>query len=257
MNAAFEATGLDWVFTAFDVADGGAAGAVAAMRTLGFGGMLVTMPHKASCALAVDELTPVAQRFGAVNCISWEADRLVGDSTDGDGLIRGAASDHGIVVSGARVGVLGAGGAARSIIEAMSRHGAADVLVVNRTEAKARIAAELAGPVGRVANAEELSTCDIVINATSIGMADVGTELAEMPCDPALIRAGQVIIDIVYHPLETPWLRSARSTGAVGIDGLSMLIGQACVAFERWTGVDAPQAEMRAGAERQLAMPGD
>jgi len=254
MNAAFEATGLDWLFTAFDVEIGRHAGALDAMRALRMAGMLVTMPHKAGCAASVDRLTQTAERFGAVNCVFWDGDDLVGDSTDGDGLIRGLRVDHEVTVEGRRVGVIGAGGAARSIIDALARHGAAEIVVVNRSEGSARSAAELAGDVGRVGVASDLSASDVVINATPIGMGtDRGEGGTEMPCDPAFLRANQVVVDIVYHPLETAWLAAARGSGALGVDGLSMLIGQACVAFERWTGCDAPAVVMRAGAERQLA----
>ena len=87
LNTAFAAAGLDWVFAAFEVAEGRAGDAVSAMRTLGLGGLSVTMPHKAAVWAAVDERTAVAEALGAVNCVFWREGRLVGDNTDGPGLV--------------------------------------------------------------------------------------------------------------------------------------------------------------------------
>jgi len=154
-------------------------------------------------------------------------------------------------VSGARVGVLGAGGAARSVIRALAVNGAAEVCVVNRSAARAASAAELAGPVGRVATAPELSSMDLIINATSAGMAGVAAD--QLAMDPDLIVAGQILVDLVYHPIETPLLRAGRQRGARCIGGVGMLVGQACLAFERWSGTVAPAAEMAAAADVALA----
>lgn len=243
MNAGFAEAGLDWVFTAFRVPAGGAAGAIAAMRALDLGGLSVTMPHKAEVAEVVDRVTPAAEALRAVNCVGWEGSDLVGRSTDGDGLVLALRHEPGIDVAGLRVAVLGAGGAARSIVLALADAGAAEVLVVNRTPERAAAAVELAPQRARTADAGELHGCDLVVNATSVGMGD-----GQMPLDAALLRAGQVVVDIVYHPLTTPLLEAAAAVGARPVDGIGMLVGQAALAFSAWTGTDAPLAAMRRGA---------
>lgn len=251
MNAGFAVAGLDWVFVAFPVAAGAAPAALDAMRVLDLGGLSVTMPHKDAVARAVDRCTPAAARLGAVNCVAWEGDELVGRSTDGDGLVAALRHDPGLEVAGRSVAVLGAGGAARSIVVALAEAGAAEVRVVNRTPERAEAVVALAPEVCRVAEAGEVTDCDLVVNATSVGMGADGRS----PLDASLLRPSQVVVDIVYHPLETPLLAEARAAGARGVDGLGMLVGQAGLAFEAWTGVEAPVAAMRAGALAALTAP--
>lgn len=249
LNAAFDAAGLDWAFVAFEVPDGAAGDALAAMRTLGLGGLSVTMPHKAAVAGAVDRLAGDAAALGAVNCVAVDGDRLVGHNTDGPGLLRSLARDADVDVAGARCLVLGAGGAARAAVAALAAAGAAEVVVVNRTRSRAEAAAGLAGPVGRVGVPDDVAGVDVVVNATSVGMA----HNPGLPVDAALLRPGQVVLDAVYQPLRTELLAAAEAAGAVAVDGLGMLVGQAGVAFELWTGVPAPLDAMGRAARAGLA----
>jgi len=249
LGAAFEAAGLDWACVAFEVAAGHGIGALEAMRTLGLAGLSVTMPHKVDAARGVDVLTPSAARLGAVNCVSWEGARLVGNNTDGSGLVRALEADPGIELSGMSVGVVGAGGAARSIISAVGESGAERVVVVNRSRPAAEAAVELAPAVARLGGLADLAGCDVVINATPVGM---GSDAA-MAIPREVLRAGQIVVDIVYHPLDTPLLGAAREVGATAVNGLGMLIGQAELAFETWTGLGAPTDSMRAAATVALA----
>lgn len=249
LNAAFDATGLDWVFTAFAVPEGGAADAVAAVRSLGLGGLSVTMPHKAAAAGAVDRLAGDAAVLGVVNCVVPDGTDLVGHSTDGPGLVASLREDAGTDPAGARCVVLGAGGAARAVVAALAAAGAAEVVVVNRTASRGGAAAALAGAVGRVGRAEDVATADVVVNATSVGMS----HSPGLPVDPDLLRAGQVVVDAVYQPLRTELLAAAESAGAVAVDGLGMLVHQAAVAFALWTGEAAPVEAMRAAASVGLS----
>lgn len=251
MNAAIGAVGLDWVFLAFDVANGDGTAAIDAMRTLGLIGLSVTMPHKQAVIPALDRLTPDAQVLGAVNCVYRDGTSLVGDNTDGAGLIRSLDEHEGLSVSGRRCAVLGAGGAARSVIRALAAHGSAVVCVVNRSADRAESAALLAGDVGRVGTAADLPAMDLIINATSLGMAGVAP--GELAVDPDLIGSHHVVVDLVYHPIETPLLIAATQRGARCISGVGMLVGQACLAFERWSGAAAPMADMVAAAEAAIA----
>ncbi len=247
-NAAFAAGGLDWAMVAFDVPAGSGAAAVQAARVLGLGGLMVTMPHKAEVGAALDRLTPAAHALGAVNSIAWEGSDLVGDNTDGPGLVASLREDHQVDPAGLRVAVLGAGGAARSVVWAVAAAGAVDVAVVNRTEARAEVAAALAGRVGRVGSSADVAGADLVINATSVGMgAEPGTG-GPLPVSPGSLGPGQVVVDLVYQPLNTPLLEAARQAGAQAIDGLGMLVHQAALSLERWTGRRPDLAAMQAAA---------
>jgi shikimate dehydrogenase len=252
LNAAFAAAGVDWTFVALEVPPGQGAAAVEAVRTLGLGGLSVTMPHKAAAHAAVDEATSVAEELGAVNCVFRRGDRLVGDNTDGAGFMDALAQDPGLDVAGLRCVVVGAGGAGRAVVRALGAAGAAEVAVVNRSPEPAARAAPLAGPAGRVGAAADVGSADLVINATPLGMdvTDGGTD--SLPVDADLLHEGQVVVDLVYHPLVTPLLATARARGAVAVGGLGMLVHQAGLAFRNWTGEAPPLDSMTTAARHAL-----
>jgi shikimate dehydrogenase len=246
-NAAFEAGGLDWRMVAFEVAPGDGAAAVTAMRTFGIGGLAVTTPHKTDVAAAVDDVDPAASALRSVNTVVLRDDgSTLGASTDGAGFVDSLRAD-GVDVERARVVVLGAGGAARSIVDALARAGAVEIVVVNRDPQRAAEAASLA-PVARVGTPDDIAPADVLVNATSVGM---GRD--ESPIDASHLRADLVVADIVYHPLDTALLRAARGVGAQVIDGLGMLVHQAVRQQELWTGVRPDPAVLRAAAEAELA----
>jgi len=251
-NAAFARLGLDWVSVGFPVEPGGAAAALAGARVLGVSGLSVTMPHKEDVAAAVDQTTPEAARLGAVNCV-WEVDGMWrGDNTDGAGFVASLARGDRFRPEGRRCLVVGAGGAARAVIAALGDAGAAEVVVVNRTVARAEPAARLAGAAGRVGSAEEATACDLVVNATPAGMGDVAGGPTGWPVEPGLLGPGQVVVDLVYHPPVTPWLAAVAARGATTVNGLGMLVHQAALQIERWTGLPAPVEAMWAA----VAAPG-
>ena len=248
-NAAFDALGLDWVSVAFPARAGSAVDALTGMRALGIAGLSVTMPHKRDAFRCVDETTDVARRLEAVNCVSLRDGVLVGDSTDGEGFLAALRRAVGFDPLGRRCLVIGAGGAARAVTLALAGAGAAEVVVVNRTRAHGEAAAALAGAVGRVGSDADAATADLVVQATPVGMAGGGMDYSdELPLDPGALRAGQVIADLVYHPLETPLLRAAKARGARPVTGLGMLVHQAALAVERWTGLGVPVEAMWAAA---------
>lgn len=248
MNAAFAALGADWVFTAFDVAEGQAADAVAAARVLGLGGLLVTMPHKEGVIAALDGLTPAARALGAVNSIAWEGDSLVGDNTDGPGLIRSLEIDDDLPVADLRCAVIGAGGAARSVIWALADAGAAEVVVINRTSERAERAVAVTGGPARVGDDTDLAGVDLVINATSVGMGASPGASGPLPIDPASIGPRHTVVDLVYQPVQTPLLAAARQRGARTVDGIGMLVHQAGLSITRFTGAEAPLRVMMEAA---------
>jgi shikimate dehydrogenase len=249
-NAAFAAAELDWVYVAFDVGRGEARRALDAMRVLGIDGFSVTMPHKSDVAAAVDELDDDAKALFAVNCVVRHDGRLVGHNTDGSGFVRGLRHDTGTGASGRRAVVLGAGGAARAVVRALARDGAKEIVVVNRSPEAAGVAATLGGDLARVGSIDDVAAADLVVNATPVGMS--GPDAGRLPCPAALLGPAQVVVDLVYEPLETPLLTAARERGARAHGGVSMLVFQAAEAFERWTGVAAPVDAMLRAADQAL-----
>jgi shikimate dehydrogenase len=244
-NAAYAACGLDWVYVAFSVLPGGAAAALEGMRALGLAGLSVTMPHKTDVAAACDELTPTAAALSAVNTVVPRDEGLLGDSTDGEGFLR-SLRDAQVDISGVRFLVLGAGGAGRALAHSLGGAGAA-VTVAARRMQSAQAAAHLAPGGTAIALGDvddRLATVDVIVNATPVGMAD------EPPLfDVSRLTAQQFVYDTIYHPAETPLLAAARERGIPCANGLGMLVHQAALVFEIFTGEAAPLDTMRAAAQ--------
>jgi shikimate dehydrogenase len=248
-NAAFEALGLDWVYVAFPVPRGRGADAVAAVSALGLAGLNVTMPHKEDVAGACDELSVDAAALRSVNTVVARPDgRTFGDSTDGPGFLD-ALRDEAIDVGGKPVLVLGAGGAARAVVLALGRAGATVTVAARRPDAAGSAAALAPGATAVPLGAADPSTFPVVVNATPLGMSG-GDPL---PVDPAALHGGQMVVDLVYHPADTPLLTAARARGAMAVNGLGMLLHQAARSFTLWTGEPAPLDAMRSAVTAALA----
>lgn len=250
-NAAFAALGLDWAYVAFDVAAPDLAGAMVGVRALGIEGLSVTMPHKEAVLVHVDRASPVAERLGAANTVHRLGGSLVAENTDGPGFIDALRVDEGFEVQGRRCAVVGAGGAGRAVVLALADEGAAAVTVVNRSPEPAARAAALAGDRGALGPPEAVQEADLVVNATPLGMAGVAAD--RLPVPRRLLGAGQVVVDLVYHPIHTPLLAAAKEQGAVAVSGLGMLIHQAGRAFRLWTGENAPLGAMSAAVVAVLS----
>jgi shikimate dehydrogenase len=240
------------------------------MRALGIEGLSVTMPHKAAVAAGVDRLSPTAARLQAVNTVMRRGNDLVGESTDGEGFLAALRKDEGWDPADRRCLILGAGGAARAVALALAGAGAAQVVVVGRRPDQAEAAAALGGQVGRAspptvgALADEVAGADLVVNATPVGMTGVirldRSPLDRSPAagplpfdlDPAGIRSGQLIVDLIYSPAATPLVQVARQRGARATNGLGLLIHQAALQFRLWTGEDPPLEVMSAAAVAAL-----
>jgi len=265
--AAYEALGLDWAYAAFEVAAEDLGAAVQGARALGFVGLSVTTPHKDQAAQLASRRSQTVRRLGAANTLTFEGRQVVADSTDGAGLIEELRDGLGFEPEGRRCAVIGAGGAARAAVLALAEAGAKEVLVVNRTPARAFRAAGLAGRAGRVARPEELDAADLVIQATPVGMltaAGGANSDGEPPLpegrderaasrwpagvDPSRFGSGQIVVDLVYDPAETPFLAEAGRCGATTRNGLGMLVHQAALQVARWAGVPAPLEVMRRAA---------
>jgi len=243
-NAAYRAVGLDWVYVAFPVAVGAVRDALVGLAALGAAGCNVTMPHKAEAARACDQLEPSAAALGVVNTVVTRPGCLVGSSTDGDGFVD-AAREADVGLDGARVLVVGAGGAARALTHALGLAGAQVVVAARRPEAAADVAALATGAraVPLDAAAAEVAASDVVVNATPLGMHGEAP-----PFDVSVLHAGQVVVDTVYAPRETPLLAAAQQRGARALNGLGMLVHQAARSFTLLTGQAAPLEAMWAAA---------
>ena len=241
-NAAFEALGMNWTYLAFAVAPERVHEAIRGLAAAGCSGLNVTIPHKQAVLEACSAVSPAVEAIGAANTLIPDgAGGFRADNTDAEGFLR--ALDEAVEgdVAGKRVLLIGAGGAGRAVAFAVRSRGG-HLLVANRTAARA---AELGEPVPFEAGAINAAAAEaaLVVNASSLGMG-----AAEVPLELPLagIGPGQVVNDLVYRPGGTPWLAAAAARGARTVDGLGMLLYQGAAAFERWTGVDAPIAEMRA-----------
>lgn len=248
-NAAFAALGLDWISVAFEVDEAGVPEALAGMRGLGLEGLSVTMPDKEAVIAHLDRLSSDAAELGAVNCVQRRGPELVGHNTDGPGFVDSLREDLAWDPHGTRCAVLGAGGAARAVIRALRVAGAAEIVVVGRTRGRAEVAAALARDVGRLGTTEDVAEVDLVVNATPVGM---GNGAGALPLDTDLLGSRQLVVDLIYQPLETALVAVARARGIRAVNGVGMLVHQAAHQIELWTGAAAPIGEMRSAVDREL-----
>jgi shikimate dehydrogenase len=243
-NAALAAAGIDAAYLAFDVQTERLAAAVAGLRALGFLGANVTVPHKRAVWDVVDGHSREAEAVGAANTLFWDGDRLVADNTDAAGLQTVLERDIGLR-AGDPVVVFGTGGAARAAAVALGRL-AAQVEVVGRRPDAVLDVASLARRQG-AAVAEHLERPRLVVNATPLGLRGEVLPDRFMRLDP-----GQIALDLVYGRVPTPFLVAARERGAQAVDGLGMLVAQAVLSFERWTGQPAPLEAMQGAAHAAI-----
>jgi len=209
--------------------------AVAAFRAAGGRGLNVTLPFKGEACRLATEATPRARVAEAVNTLRFDGARVYGDNTDGVGLVRDLAANLGVAIAGRRILIVGAGGAARGVIEALLDARPVELVVVNRTGERAE-ALERQFPGGLRGMGFELLPrhgFDIVINASSAGLSGEAP-----PLPGSAFAAGAAAYDMVYGQGETPFLAFARRSGAARLaDGLGMLVEQAAESFFVWRGV--------------------
>jgi len=256
-NAAFEASGLNYVYLAFRVED--VAGCLAGMRALpSFRGLSVTIPHKMSVLPYLDEIEPMARHVGSVNTIAKENGKLIGSTTDGPGALR-ALTQAEVSLERQKVAFIGSGGAVRAVAFALAElTGVAQITILGRTASRvAALVKDLHDktPVSVCGSdlyddlEQILATHTVVIQGTPIGMYPRDNE----NCIPAeLLRPEHVVFDMVYRPYKTRLLQAAEDQGCRIIPGIEMLVNQAALQFERWTGIPAPYGVMRAVALSEL-----
>lgn len=238
-NAAYAALGLDYVYVPFRAMPDGIRGVVRAMRTLGIVGFNVTVPYKQDVVRLVDRVTETAAAIGAVNTIYRDGEEIVGENTDAAGFVA-ALRSHGAKVRGARALVIGAGGSARAVLHALRSGGASDVVLANRTVAKAsKLAREFgatAAPLAVLDNAALLESRTLVVNCTPVGLE--GGEF--LSYDARATARDCVHFDLAYGRTLTPFLDLARHARRPLIDGRHMLVHQGAAAFRLFTGKKAP-----------------
>lgn len=249
-NAAFAALGLNWRYLAFEVDPKNLRTAIEGARVMGFAGLNLTVPHKLLAVEMVDELDASAKTWGAVNTIKFENGRAMGFNTDADGLARSLSRDLRITLAGAKVLLLGAGGAGRTAALKLAAENVAELFLVNRTMSKAEeIAAEIKKqfPSVKVAVGHPKGSIDLLLNATSLGLKpEDGSPLDE---NQFSLKRARAVYDMIYQPAETKLLAAAKAAGCQTANGIGMLVGQGAKAFEIWTGQTAPVDVMRRAVE--------
>lgn len=246
-NAAFAHFGIDAVYELRDLEPEQVGGFVDEVRDGDWLGFQITAPYKQVVMEHLDEIEAGASRIGAVNSVASDPERgLVGFNTDAPGFRRAIESELDVEVPGLRAAVAGAGGAARAVVDALVDGGAISVTVGNRTVSRARsLAADFGTAVTGVELGDDfdaaLADAGLAVNATTVGMHSPG---AAFSVDA--LGASAAVYDLVYEPPEPPLLAAARARGLRTANGLGMLVAQAEIAFERWTGVANAGPVMRA-----------
>jgi shikimate dehydrogenase len=239
-NIAFQALGLDNVYVAFDILPEYLANAISGIKALDIKGFNVTLPHKRAMLKYLDQIDPLAGAIGAINTVKNDDGLLIGKNTDamgGEEALIQAGGD----LTGKRVMILGAGGAARAISYVLAGQ-IAHLVILNRTQEKAVI---LAREVQEKANIkvqgkgldrshllEEINRADILINTTSVGMYP---NINVSPVPKELLHDNLLVFDVIYNPIETQLLKDAIDSGCKVLNGVDMLVNQGALAFEWWT----------------------
>ncbi|MFZ0827750.1 MAG: shikimate dehydrogenase [Verrucomicrobiia bacterium] len=258
-NAAFAALGLNWRYLAFEVHPDHLRAAIAGAKAMQFAGLNLTVPHKLLAAGMMDALDESAKTWGAVNTILFKSAaaggeiRAVGYNTDADAIITALREDLKVELRGAKVLLLGAGGAGRTAALKLASENVAELFLVNRTPARAEaVAGEINKrfPAVCVTVGHPQAGVDLVLNATSLGLK---------PGDPSpldektfSLRQTRAVYDMIYNPAETALLQAAKAAGCRTANGLGMLLHQGARAFEIWTGKPAPLDVMRRALEQSV-----
>lgn len=254
-NAIISEFGLDYIYLCQPVPRGEAGRWLECAAYAGYAGFNATMPHKEELVPLMDELDSLARICGAVNTVCIKDGKYYGYNTDGKGFLR-ALKDLGVEAAGKRALLLGSGGAAKAVAAALAEAGAR-VTVANRTVEKAERLCQMApGKIFAVGFetkilCKQAAESDLLINCTSLGMAGGGGDFAELSFVDAL-PAGAAVCDAIYAPAETTLLRRARERGLPAMNGMGMLLHQAILALEHFTGEKLDVERAKTAAEKAL-----
>jgi shikimate dehydrogenase len=261
-NAVFERLDLDWVYLPLPTEPGNLKTGIAGLRALSFVGSNISVPHKTQVVQFMDELDAAAKQMQAVNTIKIVDGRLVGSNTDPVGFVRQLTAE-GVNPNGMKILMIGAGGAARAAIFGLSQFKVNQIVVMDVVESRAAsLVSDLAclfkpeclkySPLAEKHFSECSNNCDLVVNATPIGMTP--QEDASPWPDGVDLPKNAVFYDIVYNPQQTKFLFRATSQGHKTISGLGMLVHQGAASFEIWTGIQPPIDVMLRVSEEALAI---
>jgi shikimate dehydrogenase len=252
-NAAFAALGLNWRYLAFEVEPKNLRAAIEGARAMNFAGLNLTVPHKLLAVDVVDALDASAKKWGAVNTIKFQPEGAVGYNTDADAITQSLREDLKLELRGAKVLLLGAGGAGRTAALKLASENVTELFLVNRTQSKAE---EIAGEIKKqfpsvtFAVGYPKARMDLLVNATSLGLkADDASPLDERQFS---LKQTHAVYDMIYRPAETRLLAAAKAAGCQTANGLGMLLHQGAKAFEIWTGQTAPLDVMRRALEQNV-----
>jgi shikimate dehydrogenase len=271
-NAGIAALGLNWRYLAFEVRPDDLRAAIAGARAMKFIGLNLTVPHKLLAVDMMDALDESARESGTVNTVRFEAQdadgtwrplrefddfpptlRSHGFNTDSDAIIRSVAEDIGLQLKGAKVLLLGAGGAGRAAALKLASENVSELYLLNRSVEKAHaIAGEIGKrwPAVRVTVGYPTASVDLTLNATSLGLKSEDP----LPFDGKQFALKQTaaVYDMVYRPAETALLKAAKAAGCRAANGLGMLLYQGAKALEIWSGKPAPVQAMRRALEKNV-----
>ena len=251
-TAALKACGLEGNYSLFPISPEdkqGLKGLLSRVKSGELTGLNVTIPHKQNAIDFMDELTPTAKNIGAVNTIYKRNDKLIGDNTDALGFLsdlnRVRSEAKSKIVNRKSAIILGAGGSARAVVYALANDGWEVTLAARRIEQAQQLADSIDNYQLTITNYSNLqfSIYDLLVNTTPLGMKP-NTETSPLPENTVLSKS-TFVYDLVYNPRETKLVRDARSQGLSASTGLGMLIEQAALAFEKWTGASADRAAMQ------------
>ena len=272
-NAAFGELGLNWRYLAFEVAPDNLRMAIAGAKAMNFAGLNLTVPHKLLAVDMVDELDVSAKIWGAVNTIRFESrtttsgwlplgelkpetvveTRTQGFNTDAEAIVTALREDLNVETRGARILLLGAGGAGRVAAMKFAAEGASELFLVNRTFNKAL---ELANEIKKqhprlmVMTSYPKTPVDVVVNATSLGLK--AGDSSPLDGQQFSLKQTRAVYDMIYRPAETGLLLAAKAAGCKIANGLGMLLYQGAKAFEIWTGKTAPLDVMRRALKQNI-----
>jgi shikimate dehydrogenase len=247
MASWIEAAGIDALYAPFAIAPDDARHALEALASTSLCGLNITLPHKETALKIADEVSEEAKAIGAANLLTFHDGRISADNTDARGFMQ-ALADKEVQLDNRPVVVLGAGGAARAIVFALSKAGVSEIKIANRTRSRALDVSRALEIEAVIVDWDQrddaLADAQLVVNTTSLGLK--GAANLDIDWNRAPANCGAA--DIVYTPLQTEFLKRAAQNGLVCVDGLGMLIGQARPSFEAFYGVEAPKT----GQERAL-----
>lgn len=245
-NAAFRALNLDCTYIAYRIPKGELKEGIESLKEIKIAGFNVTIPHKVEIMKYLSAIDEDCNLIGAANTVENINNELKGHNTDMDGFLDPIRKKK-ISIKGAKVFLLGAGGAARAIVAAFAKEGAKTITVANRSKQKAISLSQFANRMGIETNVISLDKMEVsesdynfVVNATSLGLKNEPT-----PIPQDLITKDTVVYDVVYMPMNTDLIKKSKEKGATVIYGYEMLLAQAARAFEIWHRIKAPYDAMK------------